>query len=87
MICRAGDWLTAWVGDELVMMSVTDGSYLGLDAVGARVWELIEKPIEQSDLYEILTTEFDVSRSDCIRDVDSFLAALDSAGAVSRSSS
>ena len=38
MIHRDGDWLAAKVGDELVMMSATKGNYIGLSAVGARIW-------------------------------------------------
>ena len=37
MIQRQGDWLTATVGDELVMMSATKGNYIGLDAICAEL--------------------------------------------------
>ena len=41
---RQGEWLSAKVGDELVMMSAETGDYLGLSEVGARIWELLETP-------------------------------------------
>jgi hypothetical protein len=37
MVRRQGDWLTARVGDELVMMSAQTGDYVGLTEVGARL--------------------------------------------------
>jgi hypothetical protein len=46
LVRRKGDWLSAMVGDELVMMSAERGNYLGLTPVGARIWELIEEPLE-----------------------------------------
>ena len=50
MIQRRGDWLSAKVGDELVMMSAERGEFVGLSEVGTRVWELIETPQELETL-------------------------------------
>ena len=44
MVRRQGDWLSARVGDELVMMSAEKGNYIGLSEVGARIWDIIETP-------------------------------------------
>jgi hypothetical protein len=46
MVRRQSDWLTAKVGDELVMMSAENGTYVGLTEVGAYIWELLETPQE-----------------------------------------
>ena len=46
MVRRQGDWLSARVGDELVMMSAEKGNYIGLSEVGARIWDIIETPSE-----------------------------------------
>jgi hypothetical protein len=51
---RKGDWLSARVGDELVMMSAEQGHYIGLSEVGARIWELIAEPVELDELCERL---------------------------------
>ena len=40
MVRRQGEWLTAKVGDELVMMSTERANYIGLNEVGVRIWEL-----------------------------------------------
>jgi hypothetical protein len=62
------------VGDETVILGMGDGVYYGLDAVGARVWALLATPQRVSALVSAVTREFDVSSSDCERDV---LALLD----------
>ncbi|HEX4695936.1 PqqD family peptide modification chaperone [Sphingomonas sp.] len=76
MIHREGDWLSAKVGDQLVMMSASEGKYLSLSEVGARIWELIETPKSREDLCATLVTEYDVTPEQCRREVDDFLAML-----------
>lgn len=83
MIRRQGEWLSAKVGDELVMMSVDKGDYLGLTQVGARIWELIETPQEFGNLCGTLQDEFDVSTESCRADVEAFLNELAKHGAIS----
>jgi hypothetical protein len=85
MIRRRHGWLAAQVGDELVMMSAETGAYLGLNSVGARVWEMIEAPAELAQICTALTQEFDVSEAACRAEVESFLADLEHRGAITRS--
>ena len=83
MIERKGDWLSARVGDEIMMMSAEHGKYIGVNEVGARIWELIETPSEAATVYAELQREFDVSPEDCEAEVNSFLAEMEKHGAVS----
>ena len=76
MIYRDGDWLTAQVGDDLVMMSAEQGSYLRLSEVGARIWQLLEQPRTRDDLHTALVAEYDVSPDACGAAIDDFLATL-----------
>jgi hypothetical protein len=82
MIHRDGDWLAAKVGDELVMMSAAQGNYIGLSAVGARIWELIETPHTVESLCAALVAEYDVDPATCRAEVDSFLATLSQHNAI-----
>jgi len=83
LIERKGDWLSARVGDEIMMMSPEHGKYIGVNEVGARIWELIETPSDPAALYAELQREFDVSPEDCKAEVDNFLAEMEKHGAVS----
>ncbi|MGN6717148.1 MAG: PqqD family peptide modification chaperone [Candidatus Binatia bacterium] len=83
MIRRQGEWLSAKVGEELVMMSVSKGDYLGLTEVGTRIWELIETPQELGNLCGKLQDEFDVSSEICRADVEAFLNELAKHDAIS----
>jgi hypothetical protein len=82
IVRRRGDWLAAKVGDELVMMSAAKGNYLGLSAVGARIWELVETPYLVDDLCVRLVTEFDVAPDVCRAEVETFLKELEQHGAI-----
>ena len=64
------------IDGETVMMSIENGKYYGLDDIGSRIWELIEKPIKVSDLIDTLLERFDVDRETCERDVLKFLNEL-----------
>jgi hypothetical protein len=81
IVRRDGDWLTAKVGEELVMMSAERGNYLGLSEVGTRVWELIEAPRDLDDICALLEAEFDVAPETCRREVEEFLDDLVKHGA------
>lgn len=61
---------------EIVMMSIDNGEYYGLDEVGSRIWELMEKPVSIHNLVEQLMAEFDVDYDDCLRDTQEFLEDL-----------
>ncbi|HEY0301196.1 MAG TPA: PqqD family peptide modification chaperone [Rhizomicrobium sp.] len=81
-IRKKDGWLTAEVGDELVMMSVANGKYIGLNEVGARIWQLLETPLSREALYAQLLEEFDVTAELCRVEVDAFLAELDRNSAI-----
>ena len=50
------------VGDETVILDIDAGTYFGLDAVGARIWALIEEGLSLADICDILVEEYDAER-------------------------
>jgi hypothetical protein len=61
---------------EIVMMSIDNGEYYGLDEIGSRIWELLETPVRISDLIASLTEEFEVEKDECYNDTLEFLGDL-----------
>jgi hypothetical protein len=82
LISRQGDWLSAKVGDELVMMSAEKGNYIGLSEVGARIWEIIETPREFEAVCARIEQEYEVEPSVCRAEVEAFLNELVKHGAI-----
>ncbi len=75
-ISQTKDIVASDIDGEVVMMSIEDGAYYGIDSVGSRIWELIETPRRVSDLIEKLMEEFKVDRPTCEKDVLKFLEEL-----------
>jgi hypothetical protein len=84
MIKRKDGWLAAQVGEELVMMSAESGAYLGLNDVGARIWEMIEEPRAVPEICTRLAREFETTPEGCRAEVEAFIAELEARGAVAR---
>ena len=82
MVRKQGDWLSAKVGEELVMMSAEKGNYIGLSEVGARIWEIIETPQDVDSVCAQLQSEYEVAPETCRAEVESFLNEMVQHGAV-----
>ena len=82
IIHRQGDWLSAKVGDEVIMMSARQGSYLSLSEVASRGWELLETPQNPEYLCLKLVQEFDVSSDVCRVEIEKFLGEMIGYGAI-----
>jgi hypothetical protein len=76
LICRSESLLSNNLGDDIVMMDIEQGSYYGLEAVAARIWDLTENPVSVGSLCESLLSEYDVSKEQCSREVSAFLNDL-----------
>lgn len=65
------------VGDEAVLLNMTTSLYLGLNAMGTRMWIALTGAATIQSAYESLLEEFDVSPEELRKDLDIFLAKLD----------
>jgi coenzyme PQQ synthesis protein D (PqqD) len=80
IVVRRAEPMTAPVDGELVMLDPRTSTYYGLDAIGHRIWDLLEEPQPVSALCEALQAEFDVPADTCRSDVLAFLERLEGAG-------
>lgn len=76
IIRRREEWLTAWIDDDLVMMSSDSRYYLSLSGSGGRIWELLERPQSPSQLCEALAREFEITPDAARPEVLAFLDRL-----------
>jgi len=51
--------LSAEIDGEVVLMSVADGMYFGLDTVGSEVWRQLEQPVKIADLCVSLAERYE----------------------------
>ena len=76
MITRGEGWLSAWVGQEHVMMSADTGTCISLSETGGRIWELLEQPRSVNALCAALAQEYDAEPSVLREDVIEFVERL-----------
>lgn len=76
LLCRAVGSISTEVDGETVILDVDSGRYVGLDAIGTRIWRLLENEISLQNLLDSLAAEYDVERQQCIQDVQEFLEEL-----------
>ena len=62
--------------DQVIVADMRSGRYLGLDAVGARVWDLVGEGVSRDGIVEQLFAEYDVSMDVLAQDVDRLLQEL-----------
>jgi hypothetical protein len=76
VVAQVEEIVSSDLDGETVMMSIKNGKYYGMDAIGSRIWALIKQPLSVSELCDILLGEFDVDREQCEKDVLGFLNEL-----------
>lgn len=81
---RVPSAVDAVVDGQTVLLSPLDFSYHSLDAVGARIWELLAEPRTTDELVATLCREYEVAPEQCRADVTPFLERMVSIGAVDR---
>lgn len=68
------------VGDESVMLDLASGTYFGLDAIGARVWQLLVEGRTLAETCDAMLEEYEVSREELERDVADLVEQLAAQG-------
>ena len=79
MVAKSPEPIAVEVDRTVVMMSLAQGMYYGLEGPGPRIWALLEEPSSAEGLADRLCEEFEVDRETCLRDVCDFLEALEEA--------
>ena len=79
---RKAELLESDVNDEVVALDVNKGQCYGLNAVGSRVWRLLDTPKSLKDICSTLQDEYEVEPSVCHEEVSRLLSDLQSEGLV-----
>jgi len=82
IVVASKNQLTCDLSGEAAILHVDSGQYYGLDAVGARVWELVQQPRSAREVCDALLEEYDVEPGRCERDLLQLLESLANAGLI-----
>lgn len=75
-IVRIDDFISSKMDDETIMLNIDKGEYYGINPIGSRIWELLEKPLTILELSNLLINEFDIDIDNCKKDVSVFIQHL-----------
>ena len=82
IVAVSKDQMASDIAGETVILGLSAGRYYGLDAVGARVWQLIQSPIAVSDVTRTIVSEYEVDEERCEADVLQLLRQMAGAGLI-----
>lgn len=81
-VVAAADLLASAFDQELVILNLRDGVYYGLEDVGVRLWNLLQRPVTVAAIRDALVAEYDVEPDRCARDVRALLQELAARGLI-----
>ncbi len=76
------DALFQEIGGEAVILDLASSTYFGLDAIGVRIWQLLQDHPEQATICELLLSEYEVDKALLEQDMEKFIGGLLQAGLV-----
>ena len=68
--------LSTQLSGEAVILGLKDSVYYGLAGAGARIWALVQQPVELRDVAAAVSREFDVDEPRALRDLMALTADL-----------
>ena len=75
-VTQSKDIIVSDMGEEKVILSIENGKYYNLGAMGGRIWELANEPIMVGNIINTLLDEYDIDRETCESQVFNFFAQL-----------
>ena len=74
--------LSSTIEGQVVITHVEKGSYIGLEGVGNRIWDLLGEPVRVDEICDVLLEEYDVQPAQCREEVLAFIDKLESNGLI-----
>ncbi|WP_413307762.1 lasso peptide biosynthesis PqqD family chaperone [Bacillus sp. 1P10SD] len=73
---QSKDIIVSKMGEEKVMLSITNGKYYNLGELGGDIWDLLSNPKPLNQLVMELVKVYDVEQNQCEEQVKLFLEQL-----------
>jgi Coenzyme PQQ synthesis protein D (PqqD) len=81
-IVAAREQVSSDLGGEVAILDLKSGTYYSLDAVGARLWSLLQEPRTVEEIRDVLVREYEVDDERCERDLVALLQRLADEGLI-----
>ena len=82
VVTRKDGFIDAEIDNEIVALSIENGTCYGLNCTGSRIWNLLAKPIRVDDICATLLAEYRVDPKECETEVLDLLEELRTEGMI-----
>ena len=82
VVVAAKDQISRDLDGEAVILNMKSGVYCGLNEVGARIWQLIQKPTSVKRIHDTMLEEYNVEPGQCEREVLALLHQMSDKGLI-----
>ena len=69
---------------EMVILNMQSGLYYGIDAVGSRIWQMLEEKVPPATMVDLLLEEYEIEADLCSQQVATFLSELEKNNLITR---
>lgn len=69
-------YLMSVIGDEVVMMDISKGVYIGMNSVGSSIWNMLSEALPVKDIITSLTAKYDISEVQCEKETLAYLEQM-----------
>ena len=76
IVIRSQDLISSDIDSEIVMLSIKNGKYYGLNITGSHIWMLLQSSISIKDICNLLVKEFTIDQHQCMQEVMIFINTL-----------
>jgi hypothetical protein len=76
LIRRNSEILMAGVGEETILLDLSEGTYVALNETAARIWGLLEEPRSHDDIVGALMADYDIDPTACDHEVAEFVRGM-----------
>lgn len=87
VVVATRDEVSCKLGEEAAILGLKNSVYYGLNAVGARIWELLREPKSLEEVQSTILNEYDVSLEQAEGDLRQFLRGMMAEGLIELSES
>jgi propanediol dehydratase large subunit len=82
VVTRKDGFIEAEIDNEIVALSIENGTCYGLNRTGSRIWNLLAKPIRVGDVCATMVAQYRVDPKVCETDVLDLLEELRAEGLI-----
>jgi Coenzyme PQQ synthesis protein D (PqqD) len=82
VVLATSEQVSCPLGEESAILNLKNSVYYGVNAVGARVWKLLQHPRSVQELRDALVDEYEVDAKRCERDLITLLEKMRSEGLI-----